>query len=159
MDLKKKQKALRQVSNGMYVMTSRSGATYGAATITWLSQISFKPPLLLAAVRPESSVFECLSESRHVAVHILAAHQMDVARKFLSATEVKNGLMNGEPFIEGNAVAPILTSALSYVLCHVDQIIDGGGDHKLVIMEVLDAEHLHDFKPLLVADSPWKYGG
>ncbi len=159
MDLKKKQKALRQVSNGMYVMTSRSGTTYGAATITWLSQISFKPPLLLAAVRPESSVFGCLSESRHVAVHILAGHQMDVARKFLSTTEVKDGLMNGEPFIEGNTVAPILTNALSYVVCHVDQIIDGGGDHKLVIMEVLDAEHFRDFKPLLVADSPWKYGG
>ena len=159
MDLKKKQKALQQVSNGMYVMTSRFGSQYGAATITWLTQISFKPPLLLAAVRPDSNVFECLSQSRHVVVHILADHQVDIARKFLSTTEVKDGLMNGEPFIEGKAVAPLLTNALSYIEARVDRIIDDGGDHQLVVMEVLGAEHQHDFKPLLVADSPWKYGG
>lgn len=159
MDLKKKQKALRQVSNGMYIMTSRAEGMYGAATITWLTQISFKPPLLIGAVRPDSTVFECLSQSRHVVVHVLAAHQVEIARKFLSATKVKDGFMNGEPFVEGTAVAPVLTNALSYIECRVDRIIDDGGDHKLVIMEVLDAEHLQEFKPLLVADSPWKYGG
>jgi flavin reductase (DIM6/NTAB) family NADH-FMN oxidoreductase RutF len=159
MDLKKKQKALQQVSNGMYVMTSRFGSQYGAATITWLTQISFKPPLLLAAVRPDSNVFECLSQSRHVVVHILAANQVDVARKFLSPTKVKDGLMNGEPFSEENAVAPVLVNVLSYIEARVAQIIDAGGDHQLVVMEALNAEHHNDFKPLLVADSPWKYGG
>jgi hypothetical protein len=64
MDAKVKQKTLRMLSNGVYVLTSRTGDRYGAATVTWVSQVSFKPPLVMAAVRRESNVFKCLAESR-----------------------------------------------------------------------------------------------
>ena len=154
MDLKKKQKALRLISNGMYIVTSRAGEKYGGATITWLTQASFKPPLVVAAIRPDSKVFECLSESRLAAVHILAAHQHDIARKFLTATEVKNGLMNGEPFVAGKTSVPILKNITSHIECKVSQMFNAGGDHILVVMEVTDVEHLDDVKPLLVTDSP-----
>ena len=159
MDLKKKQKALRMLSNGMYVVTSRAGLKYGGATITWLSQASFNPPLIMAAIRPESNVFECLSESRDAAVHILGTHQQEIARKFLSSTEVRDGQINGEPFAAGKTSAPVLTNIPSYVECHVRHIFSTGGDHALVVMEVIHAEHLENLHPLLVADSPWKYGG
>ena len=131
MELKKKQKALRLISNGMYVVTSRSGEKYGGATVTWLSQASFKPPLIMAAIRPDSNVFECLSDSRHAAIHILAAHQQDIARKFLSRTEVKDRFINGEPFTEGTTLSPILKNVSSYIECRVCQIINDGGDHAL----------------------------
>ena len=159
MDLKKKQKALRMISNGMYVLTSRAGVKYGGATVTWLSQASFKPPLIMAAVRPESTVFACLSESRHAAIHVLGSHQQEIARKFLSSTEVTDGMMNGEPFGQGTTSAPILKNVSSYIECKVHQIIDDGGDHAVVLMEVVNVGHTDDVKPLLVADSPWKYGG
>ena len=45
----------------MYVITSRYGEDYGAATVTWVSQASFRPPLIMAAIRPGSNVFKCLS--------------------------------------------------------------------------------------------------
>ena len=159
MDLKKKQKVLRTISNGMYVVTSRAGLKYGGATITWLSQASFKPPLIMAAIRPESNVFECLSESREATVHILGAHQQEIARRFLSPTDVSDGHINGEPFAAGKTSAPVLTNIPSYVECHVRHIFRTGGDHALVVMEVIHAEHLENLHPLLVADSPWKYGG
>ncbi len=66
-----RRKTLRMMSNGLYVMTARSGHHYGAATVPWVSQASFRPPLIMAAVRPESNVFACLRDSGHVAVHIL----------------------------------------------------------------------------------------
>ena len=63
MDTQTKRKALRMLSNGMYVLTSRSGESYGVATVTWVSQASFKPPLLMMAVRRDSNVYRCLAES------------------------------------------------------------------------------------------------
>lgn len=51
MNPKIKRKTLRMLSNGMYVITSSSGERYGAATVTWVSQASFKPPLVMAADR------------------------------------------------------------------------------------------------------------
>jgi flavin reductase (DIM6/NTAB) family NADH-FMN oxidoreductase RutF len=159
MDLKKKQKALRMISNGMYVMTSRAGDKYGGATITWLTQASFKPPLIMAAVRPDSSVFECLTQSGSVAVHLLGEGQQEIARKFISTTEVHDGKINGEPFIEGKNSSPILLSAPAYVECKVLKVVDGDGDHSIVVMEVVEAEVRQEVRPLLVSDSPWKYGG
>jgi len=147
------------ISNGMYIMTSRSGNKYGGATITWLTQASFKPPIIMAAVRPESSVFECLKESGSVAIHMLGEGQQDIARKFIAATKIDDGKMNGEPFTEGKTSSPILQIAPAYVECKVLKLIDGVGDHSLVIMEVIEAEIRKEVKPLLVADSPWEYGG
>lgn len=159
MDLTKKKKTLRLISNGMYIVTSRAENMYGGATISWVTQASFKPPLIAAAIRPESNVFKCLSQSRRAIVHVLAADQHEIARRFLARTEVKESTMNGEPFTEGIAGLPILTRISSYLQCQVRQIINHAGDHALVLMEVLDAGFSGEIKPLLVDDSPWKYGG
>lgn len=56
MDVPIRKRTLRLLSNGIYVVTSSSGAAYGAATVTWLSQASFKPPLVMAAIRPDSGL-------------------------------------------------------------------------------------------------------
>ena len=80
MDPNVKKKTLRMLSNGMYIVTSRHEDHYGGATVTWLSQASFKPPLLMAAIRRDSNVFECMQSSRSAAVHILGAHQQEMAR-------------------------------------------------------------------------------
>jgi flavin reductase (DIM6/NTAB) family NADH-FMN oxidoreductase RutF len=159
MDLKAKQQALRSFSNGMYVITSRSNERVGAATVTWVSQVSFKPTLIMAAIRPESNVFACLSESQRAAIHVLDQHQQDIARKFLSTTTSGDGTINGEPFVAGTTSAPVLQNSAAYVECAVRQVFDIRGDHALVIMEVVDAASKWKIKPLLIADSPWRYGG
>lgn len=159
MDPKIKQKVLRLLSNGMYVMTSRAGDRHGAATVTWLSQASFNPPLIMAAVRPDSNVFECLAESRIAVVHIIGVDQQEVARNFLSTTKTSGQTINGEPFIEGKTSAPVLPVTPAHVECKVLHIIDTGGDHTLVVMEVVEAEFRRDVEPLLIAQTRWHYGG
>ena len=159
MDPAVKHKALRLISNGMFVLTSRSGERVGAATVTWLSQASFKPPLLMAAVRPDSSVFKCMKQSGMAAVHILGADQQEIAKTFFATSEYNAGLINGEPCIAGKTRSPILQSARAFVECNVTHIYDDGGDHTLVVLEVIDAVVRDDVLPLTIGDSPWEYGG
>lgn len=159
MDTKVRRKTLRMLSNGVYVMSSRSGNHYGVATVTWISQASFRPPLIMAAVRPESNVFKCLRESRTAAIHILGHHQCDLAQKFFSPTRTNDGTINGEPFTSGATTAPILQNAPAYLECQVRHIVEDLGDHALVVLEVADATCREDVKPLTIAESPWEYGG
>lgn len=154
-----RKQTLRMFSNGIYVMTSRNGERYGAATVTWVSQVSFKPPLVMAAVRPDSNVFKCLSQSRTAAIHVLGADQQEVAAEFFRPTRMEDGLLNGEPFIEGKTIAPILTKAPAYVECLVRQIVETGGDHAVIIMEIVEAECWAQVSPLTIGASPWTYGG
>jgi len=159
MDLLKKRKALRSFTNGVYILTSKSGDRYGAGTVTWVSQASFKPPLVMAAVRRESNAFKCLSESHVAVIHVLGAGQENVAQKFFTPTFAAQGEINGEPFADRITSAPVLTSAPAYVECYVRQIVDGDGDHAVVIMEVVEAEFREKFRPLTIRESPWAYGG
>jgi flavin reductase (DIM6/NTAB) family NADH-FMN oxidoreductase RutF len=159
MNAKTRQRTLRLLSNGVYVLTSRAKDRLGVATVTWVSQASFKPPLLMAAVRKSSNVFRCLVESRVAALHILGSDQRDVAQKFFSPTKGNDGSLNGEPFAIGKTSAPILQNIRAYVECKVLDIREEYGDHAVVVLEVVEAVCSEDFRPLTIADSPWEYGG
>jgi flavin reductase (DIM6/NTAB) family NADH-FMN oxidoreductase RutF len=159
MDVKTRRHTLRMLTNGMYVVTARDGDQFGAATITWLSQASFKPPLLMAAIRPDSNVFKCLAGSGAAAVHVLGAEQQAIGQKFFAPTMAGDGRLNGEPFTSGVTGAPILTSLGAYVECRVRRIVGTGGDHTVVMMEVVEAQCRAPVEPLTIAASPWEYGG
>jgi flavin reductase (DIM6/NTAB) family NADH-FMN oxidoreductase RutF len=159
MDLKTKQKVLRLLTNGMYILTSRSAERFGAATITWVSQASFKPPLLMVALRKDGSAFQCVVESRTAVLHVLDHGQRDIAQKFFAATEESQGLLNGERYFEGTNGAPVLENLGAYLECKALEILERHGDHAIVVFEVMNAVLRKDVEPLTVTGSPWQYGG
>jgi flavin reductase (DIM6/NTAB) family NADH-FMN oxidoreductase RutF len=159
MDPKTKQKVLRLLTNGMYILTSRSAERFGAATITWVSQASFKPPLLMVALRKDGSAFQCVVESHAAVLHVLDSGQRDIAQKFFAATEESQGLLNGEPYSQGTTGAPVLENLGAYLECKALEIVAKHGDHAIVVFEVLDAVLRRDIEPLTVTGSPWQYGG
>jgi flavin reductase (DIM6/NTAB) family NADH-FMN oxidoreductase RutF len=159
MDPKTKQKVLRLLTNGMYILTSRSPKGYGAATITWVSQASFKPPLLMVALRKDGSAFQCVVESRAAVLHVLDSSQQDIAQKFFAATEESHGSLNGEPYAEGTIGAPVLKNLGAYLECKALEILERHGDHAFVVFEVVNAVLRSDVVPLTVTGSPWQYGG
>ena len=159
MDPAVKKKTLRLLSNGVYVLTSRAGEEFGAATVTWVSQASFKPPLLMAAIRQDSSAFRCLSQSLVATLHIVSSEQCQFAQKFFSPTRPGPGVINGEPFMEGETSSPILKNAPAWLECRVRQIVEAGGDHNIVVMQVVNAACAGPLQPLTIAQSPWEYGG
>jgi flavin reductase (DIM6/NTAB) family NADH-FMN oxidoreductase RutF len=154
-----RRRALRMLSNGVYVMTSRSGERCGAATVTWVSQASFSPPLIMSAVRGDSNVFRCLKESGLAAIHVLGRGQQELARRFFAPTSAAAGAINGEPVDPGLTSVPVLKRAPAYVECRVRRIVEDLGDHALVILEVVEAECRDEAQPLTLADTPWEYGG
>jgi flavin reductase (DIM6/NTAB) family NADH-FMN oxidoreductase RutF len=159
MDPKTRQRALRLLTNGMYILTSRSGDRYGAATITWVSQASFKPPLLMVALRKDGSAFQCVVESRATVLHVLDSGDRAIAQKFFAATEESHGLLNGEPYSKGGTGAPVLDQLGAYLECRALEIVEKHGDHAIVVLEVLDAVIRRDVEPLTVKGSGWQYGG
>jgi len=158
-DKKVRQKTLRMLSNGVYVLTSRNEDHYGAATVTWVSQVSFKPPLIMAAVRRESNVFKCLAASGNAVLHIVGDEQQEIAQRFFYPTRAEPGTINGEPFAQGRNNAPVLANLPAYVECRVERILDAEGDHAMVILGVVEAECGERMRPLTVADATWEYGG
>jgi flavin reductase (DIM6/NTAB) family NADH-FMN oxidoreductase RutF len=159
MDPAARKTTLRMFTNGVYIITSRNGEEFGGATVTWVSQASFHPALVMAAIRPDSSVYKCMVESGLAAIHILSTAQTEMAQKFFTPTTVHDGLMNEQPFAEGKNAVPVLTDAPAFVECKVLRVVDGIGDHAVVVMEVLEAECRERVSPMRIDQSPWQYGG
>lgn len=158
-DAKVRQRALRMLSNGVYVLTSRSEGRYGAATVSWVSQVSFRPPLIMVAVRRDSNVFKCLAQSRNAVLHVVGDGQQEIARRFFFPTRAVSGTINGEPFADGRTAAPVLPSLPAHIECRVEQVVDPDGDHAVVILRAVEAECREPVRPLTMADTPWEYGG
>lgn len=71
MDNEIRRQVLRRIPYGLCVMTASAGGQIAASTLTWLSQCSFHPPLVMMAIQAASRMHETVSASGSIAVHIL----------------------------------------------------------------------------------------
>src|ERR1700690_4662632 len=98
MDPNTRKKVLRLIPYGLYVATSRAGEMFGAGTINWVTQSSFAPPLVVAAIKVDSSLNEVISASRVFALHVLGKNQKDIATAFFKGAQPEADKLNGYRF-------------------------------------------------------------
>ncbi|MBT5956075.1 MAG: flavin reductase family protein [Candidatus Marinimicrobia bacterium] len=157
MDEKSRKTALRMLTYGAYVLTSASNEDICAATVTWVSQASFEPPMVSVCIKRESHTFEVVGKSNRFILHLLSHDQKDFAASFFKATEHIEGFLNGQSFhmIDG---LPVLDLPPAYLVCHVLDVNDRG-DHPLFLAEVKDVVVRHEADPLELRKTGWSYGG
>ncbi len=157
MDQTAKRKALRMITYGLYVVTSRGPAPV-AGTITWLSQCSLAPPLVLAAIRKRGTLHAAILSSGIFAIHIVGRDQPELATAFFRKSREADGALNGYRFLEGITGAPVLQDAPAWLECRVAENLRRG-DHTIFTGEVVAAGHRRDAAPLTLSDSGLHYGG
>ncbi len=142
MDADAKKTILRMIPYGIYVLTARDGDEVGSATVNFVTQTSFEPPLVVVGVKSDAHSYGVLKAAGHFALNMLGKDQQGVAFAFFKPGEVDGERISGEPFHPGSTGAPILESTPASVECRVVQIVEVG-DHHVVIGEVVDA-HLRN---------------
>lgn len=161
MDEDAKRHVLRQVPYGMYVMTSTADGRPAASTLTWLSQCSFHPPLVMIGVQSNSRMHDAVEASGAIAVHFLAEGQEDVAERFFRPPDDdERERLHGIPCVPGPATgAPLLADLPAWLETRVTDRVERG-DHTVYVCEVVGAGLRDpDFQPLLLRSTPWNYGG
>lgn len=138
MDADKKKMALRMIPYGIYVLTAKAGdAEIAAATVNWVTQTSFDPPLVVVGVKADSGALEILKKSRSFALNCLGQGQQGAAFTFFKPAEVEDGKISGEAFRDGSTGSPVLESAPACVEFKVAEIVERG-DHHIVVGEAVD---------------------
>ena len=158
MDEKTKKTALRMIGYGVYVLGVDHEGDVDFATMTWLTQSSFKPPLIAVAIRKETRPNDLVRKSGRFAVSFLAKDQVELARIFAKPVDVEKESVQGAPFGRTDGGAPILVEAPAWIEAEV-RSVDDRGDHSLVLAEVTDARIVHDAEPLSLAETGMNYGG
>lgn len=151
---------LRMFHYGLFVATSPGPAGIRAATISWVTQVSFEPKLILVAMRKSTAICEAVQGSRLFALHVVGAHQPEFARAFFSGAQATADEIAGYRFRLSPRQVPILDAAAAWLECQVVEEAGASGDHALFIAGILDGGiPLPGAPALALRDTVWHYGG
>ena len=139
MDANAKKTALRMIPYGLYVLTAqRADGSVAAATVNWVTQASFAPPLVAVGVKTDSQAHAVIKETRAFALNVLGKGQQGVAFTFFKPAARDGQRISGEPFRAGTTGAPVLERAPAVVECRLVDTVERG-DHSIFVGEVVDA--------------------
>lgn len=158
MDKEIRKKVLRKIPYGLYILGLRKGDDCHGMVGSWLSQCSFEPPLLMLGIRHSSYSRAMLKEGAYFTVNFPGKDQKKLVERFFKPYEVKEGKFGEVPFHPGKMGAPVLDEAIAYLECRVSQIVSGG-DHDVLIAQIVESEIKQDTDNLTMKDTGWHYGG
>jgi flavin reductase (DIM6/NTAB) family NADH-FMN oxidoreductase RutF len=139
MDANQKKTALRMIPYGLYVLTAKAADVgTAAATVNWVTQASFEPPLVVVAVKADSQANAVIRSSKSFALNFLGKGQGPTAFAFFKSVEDDGQKIGGESYRTGSTGAPILEAAPAFVECRVLETVEKG-DHAILVGEVVDA--------------------
>jgi flavin reductase (DIM6/NTAB) family NADH-FMN oxidoreductase RutF len=139
MDADAKKTALRAIPYGLYVLAAEApDGRVTAATVNWVTQASFEPPLVAVGVKADSSGHQIIKDTGAFALSVLGKGQQSQAFAFFKPVERDGDEIGGETFRKGVTGSPILSSAIAAVECSLVTTVEEG-DHSIFVGRVVDA--------------------
>ena len=137
---------LSEFVTGITIITtvSESGSMHGI-TVNSFNSVSLVPPMVLFSIEKSASRFEIFHTCSRFIVNILSEKQKDVSKSFAERYvqdwgDFSSSVIDGIPVIDG---------VMSYIYCTKKHVYDGG-DHKIIVGEVIDCSKLNnEDKPLV----------
>ena len=153
-----KKTALLMIPYGLYVLSTKQGDEVSAGTVNWVTQTSFKPPLVAMGVKKDSGLYALLKKSGTFALSFLESGQKGHAFAFFKPTQVEDGKVNGFQYETHQTGAPVISDAPAWVEGRIVGEIDTG-DHSCMVGEVTNAGVKRESKVLTLEEVGVKYGG
>jgi flavin reductase (DIM6/NTAB) family NADH-FMN oxidoreductase RutF len=139
MDQDAKKTALRMIPYGLYVLTAEGkNGSVAAATINWVTQVSFAPPLVALGVKTDSGAHAIIKDTKVFALNVLGKGQQGTAFNFFKSHERDGNSIGGEAFEKSPNGAPLLLNMPAWVECKLVDTVERG-DHSVFIGEVTEA--------------------
>jgi flavin reductase (DIM6/NTAB) family NADH-FMN oxidoreductase RutF len=149
-------KNMAHVTYGIYVLTTRFEESINGMIASWVSQVSYDPPLFMVAIHPNRYSHKLVVQSGHFALHILAKEQKDLLARFKGpVAQEKFKSLSWEFGVTGS---PILADCIGFMECRIIQRLTPG-NHTLFIGEVVNAVFNAEKTPLCTLDYEGSYLG
>ncbi len=137
-----------QFATGVTVVTTNVGGLLHGMTANAVCSLSLEPLQLLVCVDRESNCHRQMQRAEAFGLSILASDQEEISNVFARTTAPAAGSLLGVAFRQGGLGEPLIENALVHIECRIAERIDGG-DHIIVIGDVVAGERVRDAEPLL----------
>lgn len=154
---------LTRMPYGFYSITSHHGDDDNAMVANWLMQVSFKPRLIAMGFKPSSYSYDLIKESGVFAVNLFLRGDEEAMMPFTKARAKRPDKMENAHYTPAPQTGcPILEGAAAYLECQVVEFVDIGGDHEIMVGEVINAGVIKEGEvtdTLTLPDVGWSYAG
>ncbi len=155
--------ALRMMAYGFYSITSRSEADVNAMVANWVTQVSFEPRQVALGLQKTCHTHQVIEEGGVFALNIFRKEDQEAIKPFTKGRSKNPEKMKDARFEPGPETGcPVLEGCAAFVECRVVRIIDTGGDHDIVVGEVVGAgvsKPGEVSETLTLPDLGWSYAG
>ena len=150
------QQALTKMANGVYILTTSYENEINGMIISWVTQISYDPPLIMAAIHPNRYSHRLVEQSGSFALNILAQHQTDLIRQFMGPAP--SAKFESLQWTRGATGCPILTNSIAAIECEVMQS-QKPGNHTLFFGQIKNVQVFSNDEPMSTFDYSGTYLG
>lgn len=150
MDAVEFRKVVGHFASGVVVVTSAdvaSGAKHGV-TVNAFASLSLDPTLVLVCIAEASQSHDFLTSRPTFAVNVLSRRQEPLAERFAGRAPLVGPAFDGVAHREGLGGAPLIDGSVAWLECN-RQAVYPGGDHSILVGEVVDASLGEDDDPLI----------
>jgi flavin reductase (DIM6/NTAB) family NADH-FMN oxidoreductase RutF len=155
--------ALRMMPYGFYSLTTHNDDTDNAMVVNWVTQASFDPRQIAVALSHTAFSYGLVKATGVFALNIFNKADAEIIKQFTKSREKNPDKMAEAEYTPGPETGcPILTGAAAYLECRVAQMFNAGGDHDVVVADIVNAAVM---KPgevtdtLSLPDIGWSYAG
>jgi flavin reductase (DIM6/NTAB) family NADH-FMN oxidoreductase RutF len=150
---------LRKFTTGLYILGVDNGEIRNGMTVSWVTQVSFEPPMVMAAVKKTRFTHDLIHFGGKFTINVLRKDQKEIIGRFKGNKEVTQDTIGGVPVAAAANGAPYLKDSVGYVECTLVNEIEAG-DHTIFIGEVTGERLLDkDAAPMTTTDYEHIYGG
>ena len=133
-------KVLRMMPYGFYAISSRAGEEVNIMVANWLTQASFEPQLVVLGLQKTSHTHGLIEQGQVFAVNLFRKEDQEAIKPFTKSRAKNRDKVQDAKFSPGPETgSPILDAAAAYFECKVVAKFETGGDHDIILGEVVGA--------------------
>ena len=148
--------AFGHMTYGIYVLTTRFDNTINGMIASWVTQVSYEPPLIMVAVHPNRYSHSLIEKGHSFALHVLDRSQKEMLKRFKGSDPEKK--FSGIPWETGKTGVPLLKNCIAWFELNVKERYDPG-NHTLFIGEVINSGTKSPGSPLCTLEYDGVYVG
>ncbi|MFC7359282.1 flavin reductase family protein [Nocardioides astragali] len=141
-------RALAAYPTGVIAVCARIGDDPVGMAVNSFTSISLEPPLVAISVARTSTTWPLLS-GRRLGISVLSVDQEALCRQLSSRVADR---FAGAEWQARDGGSVLISGAALWLECEARSVFDGG-DHEIVVMEVLGAQSFPDVDPLVFHQS------
>jgi flavin reductase (DIM6/NTAB) family NADH-FMN oxidoreductase RutF len=138
---------MRAFPQGVTVVTSEGVDGPKGLTVSAFTSVSLDPPLVLVSLAKSSAAHDLFVRAKEFAINFLADDQKSISDRFAGRADVKEKF-DGIGFRPGVTGSPVIQGVRAVIECAAWRVYDGG-DHSILVGEVVRAEKLNNKAPLV----------